>query len=276
MVSRPPTLLSPIRRRGGGRGRGLPGRLPISLYNLINSVAGRFGLEVRASGLRTDFDPEAVSIINRVRDYTMTSTERIFGVIQAARYVADAGIPGAIVEAGVWRGGSMMAAAFALMARGDGARDLYLYDTYEGMSEPGAEDVDVRGNAASEKLSASKKSKASEIWAYSPVEDVRAALTSTGYDAARMHFVKGKVEDTIPDDAPDQIALLRLDTDWYESTRHELEHLFPRLISGGVLILDDYGHWQGARRAVDEYLSANNLHLLLNRIDNTGRLALKP
>lgn len=226
--------------------------------------------------MRTDFDPEAVAIVNRVRDYTMTSTERIYGVVQAARYVAEAHIPGSIVEAGVWRGGSMMAAALALRSKGDTSRELYLYDTYEGMSEPGAEDVDVRGNTASEKLSASKKTTSSEIWAFSPVEDVRRNLLSTGYPADRLHFVKGKVEDTIPADAPDQIALLRLDTDWYESTKHEMEHLYPRLVSGGVLILDDYGHWQGARQAVDEYLAANNLHLLLNRIDNTGRIAIKP
>ena len=226
--------------------------------------------------MRTDFDPEAVDIVNRVREYTMTSTERIYGVVQAARYVADAGIAGAIAEAGVWRGGSMMAAALALKSMGDTTRDLYLYDTYEGMSEPGAQDVDVRSNTASEKLSASKKSRSREIWAYAPVEDVRRNLVSTGYTPDKLHFIKGKVEDTIPGEAPDQIAILRLDTDWYESTKHEMEHLYPRLVSGGVLILDDYGHWQGARQAVDEYLASNNLHLLLNRIDNTGRIAIKP
>jgi hypothetical protein len=170
----------------------------------------------------------------------------------------------------------MMAAALALKSRGDTTRELYLYDTYEGMSEPGAEDVDVRGNAASEKLSAGKKSTSSEIWAYSPVEDVRRNLLSTGYPEGKLHFIKGKVEDTIPGDVPEQIALLRLDTDWYESTKHEMEHLYPRLVSGGVLILDDYGHWQGARQAVDEYLMTHNVHLLLNRTDNTGRIAIKP
>ena len=72
---------------------------------------------------------------------------------------------------------------------------------------------------------------------------------------------------------PERIALLRIDTDWYESTRHELVHLYPRLSPGGVLIIDDYGHWQGARKAVDEYFQAG---LFLNHIDYTGRLAIKP
>ncbi|HYM86681.1 MAG TPA: TylF/MycF/NovP-related O-methyltransferase, partial [Pseudoxanthomonas sp.] len=74
---------------------------------------------------------------------------------------------------------------------------------------------------------------------------------------------------------PECIALLRLDTDWYESTRHEMIHLFPRLCVGGVLILDDYGHWLGARRAVDEYLGEHNVPLFLQRIDYTGRYAVK-
>ena len=90
-----------------------------------------------------------------------------------------------------------------------------------------------------------------------------------------MRFVPGRVEETIPEAAPERIAVLRLDTDWYESTRHELEHLFPRLAVGGVLIIDDYGHWQGARRAVDEYLAASGARLLLSRIDYTGRMAVK-
>jgi hypothetical protein len=84
------------------------------------------------------------------------------------------------------------------------------------------------------------------------------------------------VEETVPERAPERIGLLRLDTDWYESTRHELEHLYPRLVPGGVLIVDDYGHYEGARRAVDEYLDASREAVLLNRIDYTGRVAVKP
>lgn len=109
---------------------------------------------------------------------------------------------------------------------------------------------------------------------------MQANLRRTAYDPARLHYVKGKVEDTIPSSpdgvqAPERIALLRLDTDWYESTRHEMVHLYPRLVPGGVLIIDDYGHWQGSRKAVDEYFAENGPPLLLNRIDDPGRLAVK-
>ena len=107
------------------------------------------------------------------------------------------------------------------------------------------------------------------------LEEVRANLLSTGYPPERLHFVKGMVERTLPDAAPQQVALLRLDTDWYASTKHELEHLFPRIARNGVLIIDDYGHYVGARQAVDEYIEQHRLPLLLNRIDYTARLAVK-
>jgi len=104
---------------------------------------------------------------------------------------------------------------------------------------------------------------------------VRATLTQSGYPTGRLHFVRGPVETTLPEHAPERLALLRLDTDWYESTRHELQHLYPRLSEGGVLIVDDYGHWEGARRAVDEYFERHPPAPLLNRIDYTGRIAVK-
>jgi len=113
------------------------------------------------------------------------------------------------------------------------------------------------------------------VFAYSPLEQVKNNLRNTGYDQNQIVYAKGKVEETIPSAAPATIAILRLDTDWYESTLHELVHLYPRLSVGGVLIIDDYGHWQGCRKAVDQYIAEHNLSLLLNRIDYTGRIAVK-
>ena len=113
------------------------------------------------------------------------------------------------------------------------------------------------------------------VWAYSPLDTVKNTMSHSTYAPEKIHYIKGKVEDTIPQQAPDKIALLRLDTDWYESTRHEMIHLFPRLVSGGVLIIDDYGFWKGARKAIDEYLEENKVKILLNRLDYTGRIAVK-
>jgi O-methyltransferase len=152
---------------------------------------------------------------------------------------------------------------------------LYLYDTFEGMSEPTEHDKTYYGKDAESLLKENANKQANLVWAYSTLEDVKSAVKTTGYPEGKIKFIKGKVEETIPETIPSKIAILRLDTDWYESTKHELIHLFPLLTKGGVLILDDYGHWQGARKAVDEYFKNHITPILLNRIDETGRIAVK-
>jgi hypothetical protein len=222
-----------------------------------------------------DLEDAHLDIVRQVQPYTMTSPERIVAVIEATKYVVRRKIPGAIVECGVWRGGSMMAAARTLQALCTADRELFLFDTFEGMSPPGDHDVDFIGQRADTILAKSDR-KDDGYWCYASLEDVKRSLGTVGYPEARIHYVRGKVEETIPKHAPVQIALLRLDTDWYESTRHELEHLYPRVASGGVLIIDDYGHWKGARQATDEFIAATPGFGLLTRIDYTGRLAIKP
>lgn len=247
-----------------------------SITALLAALRRRLRGDATPAALPPDIDAQARDIIAAVRPYTMTSPERLFASIEAARYAVAAGIPGDIVECGVWRGGSMMAAALALKTRGDTSRELYLFDTFEGMSAPTDKDVAIDGKTASELLETPRSTASDSPWCYAGLDDVRANLLSTGYPAERIHFVQGKVEDTLPARAPQSIAVLRLDTDWYESTRHELEHLYPRLSPGGVLIIDDYGHWEGCRKAVDEYFAQKGIPLLLARIDYTGRMALKP
>jgi len=203
----------------------------------------------------------------------MTADEKLFALIEATRYVADHAVPGAIVECGVWRGGSMQAVARTLLERGAGDRDLHLFDTFTGMPEPTEADRRHDGRPAAELLRESPPE--ARVWAIASLEDVREGMAQTGYPAERVHFHAGRVEQTIPEQAPAEIALLRLDTDWYESTRHELEHLYDRVPPGGVIVLDDYGYWEGARRAVDEFLAATGVRLLLVPMAS-GRIAVKP
>lgn len=221
-----------------------------------------------------DLDAEFKEYYDLVSDFTKTSTERLYALYTAINYIVSAGISGSIVECGVWRGGSSMLSALRLKALGDTVRMLYLYDTYAGMSEPNPVDVNIDGNSAIAKW---KKNNEIEknLWDYAPFKDVQQNMRLTKYPEDQMHFVKGKVEDTIPSTLPDRIALLRLDTDWYESTFHEMVHLYPLLEPGGVLLIDDYGHWKGARKAVDQYIYENRLSLYLHRIDYTGRIAIK-
>ena len=221
-----------------------------------------------------DIVPQDRQIVDQAKPYTMTSAQRLVALCDATDYVSKARIEGHIVECGVWKGGSMKAAAHKLMQHQDTDRTLWLYDTFEGMSAPTDLDRDLFGKSASEQLAASGRSSA--VAAYSPLDEVKATMATTHYPSSRIKYVQGKVEDTIPSDMPDKIALLRLDTDWYESTKHELVHLFPRLQPGGVLIIDDYGHWQGARRAVDEYFAEQGQTVLLHRIDYSGRMLIKP
>jgi O-methyltransferase len=236
-----------------------------------------FGLDIihfppRDQECPPDFRSDEAEIVRQVRPWTMTSAERTYALIQAVRYISSRGMTGAIVECGVWKGGSMAAAAKTLLQMNDVTRDLWLFDTFEGMTEPTANGVDYSGRQAAEVLQENSGCKCADA----PLERVKEVLYGTGYPAGKIHFIQGKVEETLPASAPDAISLLRLDTDWYSSTKHELAHLFPRLCPGGVIIIDDYGHWKGTRQARDEYFTQNRIPILLNRIDYTGRMALKP
>lgn len=214
-------------------------------------------------------------IRDSVRPFTMTSDERIFSLINAVTYVIQQGIPGAFVECGVWRGGSMMVIARTLLHHGHADRDLYLFDTFEGMTEPEAVDVDFEGNRAAAKYQATSSNPVGQRWSEAGLEDARRNLASTGYPSDRVHYCVGRVEDTLPAQRPDCVALLRLDTDWYQSTMHEMVHLYPAVSQHGIVVIDDYGHWRGSKEAVDEYLSKTGTRCYLHRVDYSGREFVK-
>lgn len=212
-----------------------------------------------------DFTPEEIALYERIAPYTLTGVDRVVALHRAIEHVMQNDIPGAFVECGVWRGGNLIA-----MAEGAHGRPVFGYDTFSGMPAATEEDVSHWGEHAD---SMAPRMLVNGQWCGASIDEVRAAL---GGLAGRVTLVVGRVEDTIPAQAPDTIALLRLDTDFYESTRHELIHLYPRLVSGGVLIIDDYGYWKGARKAVDEYFADLKPRPFLARIDDAARIAIKP
>lgn len=247
---------------------------------MLNKVLGSFGYslqkKVKGRQFPLDFGDREKEIIEKVRPYSMTSDERLQSVIQSVHYTVDNKIEGSVVECGVWKGGSMMAAAMTLLERGEHNRDLYLYDTFAGMPVAQEIDRDVNDVEANEWRKNFKDEKTGEVaWCLSTLDEVKSNIAQTSYPANRLHFIEGMVEDTIPAQVPDKIALLRLDTDWYESTKHELTHLFPLLQPKGIMIIDDYGFWKGARKAVDEFLAMQTHRYFLHRIDETGRLLIK-
>jgi O-methyltransferase len=225
------------------------------------------------TGITNDIkEQEFWDIYSLCKPYTMTSLERMYALYQGMKYILENNIAGDIVECGVYRGGSSMMVAKMLQNRKIINRQVFLYDTFEGMPAPSQNDLDFRGETASELLETDEKNL---IRCYADLPDVKANMKLTEFPKSNIHYIKGKVEETIPSTMPKQIAVLRLDTDWYESTYHELVHLYPKLSVNGVLIIDDYGHWEGCRKAVDQYFSEQNISLLLNRIDYTGRIAVK-
>ncbi len=242
------------------------------LSGLIRTIFLKKGYRVQ-SFPDIDIESEFIQIHQKVKSYTMTSFEGQHSLYRAVQYITDQRIKGDIVECGVWRGGSTMLIAETLKSKNDSTRKLYLYDTFAGMSEPTEKDVSRTGSAEKKWKSLARAD--FNEWDYASLDEVKNNLMSTQYPAENISYIKGKVEDTIPQTIPESIALLRLDTDWYESTKHELIYLFPRLVKNGVLIIDDYGHWEGARTAVDEYIREKGIVIFLNRIDYTGRLGIK-
>lgn len=247
------------------------------LRNTVRTLGfdrGRKRSQSDESMLPIDLTEADREILRRIIDFTMTSVERQVALVSAVRYLTRRGIEGCVVECGVWRGGSSMAVALTLLQEGKADRDLYLFDTFEGMTPPTDVDQTADGTLAQTHLDDDPKKKGP--WCVAGLEDVRSNMESTGYATSRLHYIKGPVERTIPEQLPSgPISLLRLDTDWYESTRHELMYLFPLLVQGGIMIIDDYGHWAGARKAVDEFLAEQPHAYYLHRIDYTGRLLIK-
>lgn len=222
-----------------------------------------------------DMEPEFVDLYDKAGTYTLTSIECMYAVYQAVRYIHHNAIEGDLVECGVWRGGSAMMMALTLLSLGDRSRAIYLYDTFAGMTRP--TEVDIRSRDGTAQLDRWEvfQRDGYNAWTYAPLEEVRANMRSTGYPEAQIRFVEGDVEETIPAVAPQKIALLRLDTDWYRSTYHELIHLHPLLVSRGVLIIDDYGAYEGSRKATDQYFEQAGVSTFLSRIDTAARIGIK-
>lgn len=248
------------------------------IKKLVSKTLKGFGYSLeRISPVDISRESEFLDIYALCKPFTMTSIERMFALYTAVRYVVDSKTPGNFVECGVWKGGSSMMIAKVLANSNITDRKIYMYDTFEGMSAPGEFDKSIDDETAAQQMKNSSKADQESVWCYAPIDEVRQNMAKTGLPASQTVLVQGMIENTLKAGAhADGISLLRLDTDWYESTRHELEHLYPRLAPNGVLMIDDYGHWQGCRKAVDEYFAAEKINLLLSRVDYTGRMAIKP
>lgn len=207
--------------------------------------------------------------MNNIMASGFGSFETIYAAYNNVKYIVENKIPGDIVECGVWRGGITQLAALTMIHLKDTSRKIYLYDTFEGMPKPEDEDLDWDGNRALDTWRTITLK--GEKWGFGgDINSVNQLMLSTKYPKEKIIITKGKVENTIPNVIPKKISLLRLDTDFYKSTLHELNHLFPILVLGGILVIDDYGYYLGSRKATDEYFKKNKIKMLLSRINNLG------
>jgi hypothetical protein len=244
-------------------------------------LGGRGWRPARATPLRDGFlraefgideEVEIKAAVRRVRGNTMTSFERLATLWQQVRYLDRYAIGGALVECGTWRGGSVGMMALAhLASEPTPSRQIHLFDSFEGLPEPTAKDGTKAARYAGGRVTGALDTIDACV---APLVDNRALLEgSIGYPTELLTYHQGWFQETVPAAAPSlgPIALLRLDGDWYESTVVCLEHLYPFVPPGGVVVIDDYGHWEGARRAVDEFVAGLHEPVLLGHIDHTGR-----
>lgn len=250
---------------------------------VIRSALDLLGLEVHrkvekpGAPFPVELSREEKELFHYVRrnGLTMVSDERLFATILACKHVIDRSVDGAFVECGVWRGGNALLAAGVFKLYG-AMRKVYLFDTFAGMTLPNQYDsAAMTGEDAHARYLSSQRESHSE-WCYASLEDVSAAFEQAKLLDSNVVFVKGDVLNTLSfaDNLPQTIAVLRLDTDWYESTRMELETLYPRLSVDGVIMIDDYGYWTGARKATDEYFARGH-RPFLHYTDATGRAGVK-
>jgi O-methyltransferase len=223
-----------------------------------------------------DDEAEVRKVLPLVRNYTMVSFERLATLWLQVQYLDHHNVSGAFVECGVWRGGAVALMALAHLHSVSSAwRQMHLFDSWQGLPEP---DADLDGKSAVEYAGGARNGALRSVdRCVASLEETRDLLESKVlYPSSLIHYHAGWFQETVPHTEVGEIALLRLDGDWYESTRICLEHLYTNVVSGGVVVLDDYGLWAGCRRATDEFLVRQPHPIMLHHIDYSGRYFLKP
>lgn len=242
-------------------------------FKIIQKIAHNFGYHISRIQNKA-YSKQVREIFKIVSPYTLTKLDTIQSLIDSVKYIIKNNVEGDFIECGVWKGGSIMTMIKTLQELNVSDREIFLYDTFSGMSKPTSEDIASDGRIAPDLYAGITGEMRRENDAV-PLDKVQRNISSLNYDENKIHYVKGKVEDTLSNNNHKKIALLRLDTDWYESTKCELELLFPKLVKGGILIIDDYGDWNGSKKATKEYLKKNNIKMMLHRLPGNERIGIK-
>ena len=253
-----------------------------NFLKIRKSVFKKFNLKVvpiEKIDLNTQF-PESnfaeKKILKICNKFSMTGYERLFSLIQSIHYIYNNRVNGDFVECGVWKGGNLILFQKMIQYLKIKNKKIYGFDTFEGMSNPTNVDKFINGVKAIDYLKKQKKHRnLDNAHAYSPIFDVSKNYKKNTKNNKNLLLIKGKVEETlkIKKNLPKKISILRLDTDFYESTKIELETLYPRLSKNGILIIDDYGEWAGSKKATDEYFC--NKKITMFKVDRACRIIFK-
>lgn len=214
-----------------------------------------------------------IKLIDLISKYSMTPKIRIYNLIQALRHLEHNEVQGDYVECGVWKGGNLILFKKFLEKNNLISKKIYAYDTFEGMTTPSSYDYNLSTKESAENILKGDKDRKTNNWGICSLEDVKSNILKTVGNLDSIEFVKGPVEETLNNKIPNKISLLRLDTDWYSSTKKELEVLYDNVTPGGIIIIDDYGHWGGTKKAVDEFFL--NKYVWMHYVDYACRLIIK-
>ena len=239
------------------------------VFNIFNlEITTKNNFESRFNNYIAEISKEEQEILKNISEYALSSQVNQWSIIQSLKYIKSKNLEGSIVECGIYKGGTLLLIIKILKNLGL-KKSLYGYDTFEeGFDKLSEHDVDIKGKVVGELKFEDN---------FFPTKDeVVNILKKFGVNNENMPIlIKGKTQDTLQksENVPEKISFLRLDTDIYEPTINQLEVLFPKLCSRGVLHIDDYGHCPGVRKAVDEYFK--NKNVWLHRVDYTCRILIK-
>ena len=244
--------------------------------SLIINTLNKFGYSVINNNQKiAELSKKDYELINLIKNYSMTPKIRIYNLMQALKHLKIKKIEGDYVECGVWKGGNILLFKKFLESEDSRQRNIYAFDTFEGMTDPDKNDFEINTNNTAINLLQKDKNKETNVWGICNLDQVKKNISKHTKDLNNIYFIKGDVEKTLNEikNIPEKISLLRLDTDWYKSTKKELEVLYEKVSSGGVIIIDDYGHWGGSKKAVDEFFS--NKYVWMHYVDYACRLIIK-
>jgi hypothetical protein len=255
------------------------------IKSLIQQGFNAFGYQVlkvddkrlRPVLLPLEFTSAEKDLINHIvkNNLSMVSLPRLIATANSVKYAIINDIEGDFVECGVWRGGNSILAAGLISIYGSD-KAVYLFDTFKGMTPPTEDDFKIKSGKSAKIKHTELQRDNYNAWCYADLQDVMHNFEHLGL-SKNIYYIQGDVRETlsVPDNLPKKISVLRLDTDWFDSSYAELKTLYPLLSGGGVLMLDDYGKWSGAKKAADTYFDEINEKSCFYFIDEAGRFHIK-